>query len=106
MTDILTHAVSLLNDRFLGYVLMAALLFAGLYFTFATRFVQFVRPKEMLRLMIGGEGSSKEKGHISPFQRGRRPAEADPVTAVNQKRNHAAAGDRQGNGVPLGRQLH
>ncbi|WP_428071408.1 alanine/glycine:cation symporter family protein [Candidatus Avelusimicrobium alvi] len=68
MTDILTHAVSLLNDRFLGYVLMAALLFAGLYFTFATRFVQFVRPKEMLRLMIGGEGSSKEKGHISPFQ--------------------------------------
>ncbi len=68
MTDILTHAVSLLNDRFLGYVLMAALLFAGLYFTFATRFVQFVRPQEMLRLMIGGEGSSKEKGHISPFQ--------------------------------------
>ena len=68
MTDILTHAVSLLNDRFLGYVLMAALLFAGLYFTFATRFVQFVRPKEILRLMIGGEGSSKEKGHISPFQ--------------------------------------
>lgn len=68
MTDILTHAVSLLNDRFLGYVLMAALLFAGLYFTFATRFVQFVRPKEMLKLMIGGEGSSKEKGHISPFQ--------------------------------------
>lgn len=68
MTDILTHAVSLLNDCFLGYVLMAALLFAGLYFTFATRFVQFVRPKEMLRLMIGGEGSSKEKGHISPFQ--------------------------------------
>ena len=67
MTDILTHAVSLLNDRFLGYVLMAALLFAGLYFTFATRFVQFVRPQEMLRLMIGGEGSSKEKGHISPW---------------------------------------
>lgn len=68
MTDILTHAVSLLNDRFLGYVLMAALLFAGLYFTFATRFVQFVRPKEMLKLMIGGDGPSKEKGHISSFQ--------------------------------------
>lgn len=68
MTDILTHAVSLLNDRFLGYVLMAALLFAGLYFTFATRFVQFVRPKEMLKLMMGGDGPSKEKGHISSFQ--------------------------------------
>lgn len=68
MTDILTQAISLLNDRFLGYVLMAALLFAGLYFTFATRFVQFVRPKEMLKLMIGGTGPSKEKGHISSFQ--------------------------------------
>lgn len=68
MTDILTHAVSLLNDRFLGYVLMAALLFAGLYFTVATRFVQFVRPKEMLKLMIGRDGPSKEKGHISSFQ--------------------------------------
>lgn len=68
MTDILTQAVSLVNDRFLGYVLMAALLFAGLYFTFATRFVQFVRPKEMFKLMIGGNGPSKEKGHISSFQ--------------------------------------
>lgn len=68
MTDILTQAVSLVNDRFLGYVLMAALLFAGLYFTFATRFVQFVRPKEMFKLMLGGNGPSKEKGHISSFQ--------------------------------------
>ncbi len=68
MTDILTQAITLVNDRFLGYVLMAALLFAGLYFTIATRFVQFVRPKEMLRLMIGRSNSPKEKGHISSFQ--------------------------------------
>ena len=68
MSDILTQAITLLNDRFLGYVLMAALLFAGLYFTIATRFVQFVRPKEMLRLMLGQTGNPKEKGHISSFQ--------------------------------------
>lgn len=65
MTELLTQTVSLVNDRFLGYVLMAALLAAGLYFTFATRFVQFVRPREMFRLMTGG---NKKKGHISSFQ--------------------------------------
>ena len=68
MTDMITQAITLLNDRFLGYVLMAALLFAGLYFTVATRFVQFVRPKEMLRLMVDKTGGPKEKGHISSFQ--------------------------------------
>lgn len=68
MTDILTQAITLLNDRFLGYVLMASLLFAGLYFTIATRFVQFVRPKEMLRLMMETSVKPKEKGHISSFQ--------------------------------------
>ena len=68
MTDMLTQAITLLNDRFLGYVLMAALLFAGLYFTIATRFVQFVHPKEMLRLMLGASGTPQEKGHISSFQ--------------------------------------
>lgn len=68
MTDMITQAITLLNDRFLGYVLMAALLFAGLYFTVATRFVQFVRPKEMLRLMVGKTDGPKEKGHISSFQ--------------------------------------
>ena len=68
MTEILTQAITLVNDRFLGYVLMAALSFAGLYFTIATGFVQFVRPKEMWRLMLGKSDSPKEKGHISSFQ--------------------------------------
>lgn len=68
MTDMITQAITLLNDCFLGYVLMAALLFAGLYFTVATCFVQFVRPKEMLRLMVDKTGGPKEKGHISSFQ--------------------------------------
>lgn len=47
---------------------MAALIFAGLYFTIATRFVQFVRPKEMLKLMISGGEETRGTGHISPFQ--------------------------------------
>lgn len=65
MTETLTQAISLVNDRLLGYILMAALVSAGVYFTVATRFVQFVRPKEMFRLMTGG---NKKKGHISSFQ--------------------------------------
>lgn len=65
MTETLTQAITLINDRFLGYILMAALMIAGLYFTFASRFVQFVRPKEMFRLMTSG---NKKKGHISSFQ--------------------------------------
>lgn len=65
MTETLTQAISLINDRLLGYILMAALVSAGIYFTIATRFVQFVRPKEMFRLMTGG---NKKKGHISSFQ--------------------------------------
>ena len=68
MTELLTHAISLINDCFLGYVLMAALIFSGLYFTIATRFVQFVRPKEMLKLMISGGEETRGTGHISPFQ--------------------------------------
>lgn len=65
MIETLTQAISLVNDRLLGYILMTALVSAGVYFTIATRFVQFVRPKEMFRLMTGG---NKKKGHISSFQ--------------------------------------
>lgn len=65
MSETLTQAITLINDRFLGYILMAALMIAGLYFTFASRFVQFVRPKEMFQLMTGG---NEKKGHISSFQ--------------------------------------
>ena len=68
MTESLTQMVTLLNDRFLGYILMAALVFCGLYFTLATRFVQFTRPKEMWRLLTEKAGYSKQKGHISSFQ--------------------------------------
>ena len=65
MIDALTNIVAALNDRFLGYILMAGLVFTGVYFTFASRFVQFMRPTEMFRLITGG---TKKKGHISSFQ--------------------------------------
>lgn len=57
-----------INDHVLGYVLMGALIITGLYFTIATRFVQFVRPTEMFKLMLGGTDEEKDKQHISPFQ--------------------------------------
>ncbi len=65
MAEFLTQTIILINDHFLGYILMAALISAGLYFTFASRFVQFVRPKEMFRLMLN---DSKKEGNISSFQ--------------------------------------
>ena len=60
--------ISFINDRCLGYFLIAALLGAGFYFTVVLRFVQFVRPSEMLKLMVAGADKPKEKGNISPFQ--------------------------------------
>jgi len=60
--------ITFINDHILGYVLMSALILTGIYFTIATRFVQFVRPKEMLKLMIAGADGDKDKHHISPFQ--------------------------------------
>ncbi len=68
MADNFSSFVAFVNDRCLGYVLMAALVGAGVYFTWATRWVQFVRPREMLRLMLGGEETSRGRGHISSFQ--------------------------------------
>ncbi|MBP5430069.1 MAG: alanine:cation symporter family protein [Elusimicrobiaceae bacterium] len=63
-----TQLIALINDNYLGYVLIAALVGSGVYFTFATRFVQFVRPKEMLHLILGSNDVPKGQGHISPFQ--------------------------------------
>lgn len=68
MLELFSALIAFINDRVLGYFLMAALISAGVYFTFATRFVQFLRPREMCKLMLGGDNKIKEKGHISPFQ--------------------------------------
>lgn len=61
----LSAAVSFLNDQILGYPLIAALIGCGVYFTCALRGVQFVRPQEMVRLLLD---DTFRKDHISPFQ--------------------------------------
>lgn len=68
MLEQFSQAVAFINDQCLGYLLITALIASGVYFTIVTRGVQFVRPKEMLRLMLGGNNKPKTKEHISPFQ--------------------------------------
>lgn len=68
MLEQFSQQISLVNDHCLGYLLIAALILSGIYFTVATRGVQFVRLREMLRLMLGADNAPKEKTHISPFQ--------------------------------------
>lgn len=68
MSDTLNNVISVINDRFLGYLLLTALIAAGAYFTVATRFVQFMRPSKMLKAMFPGQTEHKGKGKISSFQ--------------------------------------
>lgn len=68
MLELFSQTIAFINDHILGYVLMSALILVGVYFTFATRWVQFVRPQKMLKLMLGGTEQPREKSHISPFQ--------------------------------------
>ncbi|MBO3443554.1 alanine:cation symporter family protein [Clostridium sp. CCUG 7971] len=58
-----------MNDFIWTYILIATLIFLGIYFTVKTNFVQFRYFKEMFRLL--GEGSSREarkEGKVSSFQ--------------------------------------
>ncbi len=64
----LSHAVAILNDYFLGYVLITMLIGSGLYFTYATRFVQCIHPRELWNLLTNTEDIALGHGHISPFQ--------------------------------------
>ena len=66
--ELFLSSITFINDHILGYILIAALIGTGLYFTIATRWVQFLRPKEMYKLMLGNANKPKEKTHISPFQ--------------------------------------
>ena len=66
MLESFSQAVAFVNDTCLGYVLIAALIISGVYFTLATKWVQFVRPREMFKLML--DQGNKNKDHISPFQ--------------------------------------
>lgn len=61
--------INQLNDALWGYVIIAALVGCGLWFTVRTRFVQFRMFGEMLRLLT--DSSDRPKGHekhISSFQ--------------------------------------
>ena len=72
MNDLITH----INDALWGYVLIAALVVCGLWFTWKTKGVQFRMVGEMFRLLTDSaasgtsELSDKDKGyrHISSFQ--------------------------------------
>ena len=66
--DSVNAAVNAVNDVLWSYVLIVVLIACGLYFTFATRFVQVRMLPEMLRLLTEGIGKQTEGHAISSFQ--------------------------------------
>ena len=66
--DSMNSAVNAVNDVLWSYVLIVVLIACGLYFTFATRFVQVRMLPEMLRLLTEGIGKQTEGHAISSFQ--------------------------------------
>ncbi len=64
----LGEIVGSINNFLWTYVLIAALVGLGLWFTYKTRFVQIRCIPEMFRLIGEGVGSLPHKGHISTFQ--------------------------------------
>ena len=61
--------INQLNDALWGYVVIAALIGCGLWFTWRTRFVQFRMVGEMLRLLADSSMRPKNgEKHISSFQ--------------------------------------
>ncbi|MCR4994021.1 MAG: alanine:cation symporter family protein [Bacteroidales bacterium] len=58
-----------INDALWGYVLIAALIVCGLWFTWRTRFVQFRMIGEMIRLLTDTSTSvERHRKHVSSFQ--------------------------------------
>lgn len=66
--EILKSLIDLGNTYIGTYLLIILLLFAGFYFTFRTKFVQFRLFKEMFRLLGDGVGKSSKDGKVSSFQ--------------------------------------
>ena len=64
----LTNVVGSVNDVLWSYVLIVMLVGLGIWFTFATGFVQIRRIGEMFRLITEGATAKPKKGHISTFQ--------------------------------------
>lgn len=66
--EILKSLIDLGNTYIGTYLLIVLLLFAGFYFTFCTKFVQFRLFKEMFRILGEGVGKSSKDGKVSSFQ--------------------------------------
>ncbi len=67
--EILLKLIDSLNTFLWSYILVAALIILGVYFTFKTKFVQFRYFKEMFRLLgDGASKSTKAEGKVSSFQ--------------------------------------
>ena len=66
----MNELITQINDAVWGYVLIAALVGCGLWFTFKTRFVQFRMVGEMLRLLTDSavDTVGTNHKHISSFQ--------------------------------------
>ena len=63
----MNELITQVNDALWGYVMVAALIVCGIWFTWRTRFVQFCMVGEMCRLLTDGAGSGSGR-HISSFQ--------------------------------------
>lgn len=66
--EILKSLIDFGNTYIGTYLLIVLLLFAGFYFTFCTKFVQFRLFKEMFRILGEGVGKSSKDGKVSSFQ--------------------------------------
>ena len=65
----MTDLISQVSDALWGYVLIAALLGCGVWFTWRTRFVQFRMLGEMVRLLADASvPGERHKKHVSSFQ--------------------------------------
>ena len=68
MSNELNELITSVNDAIWGYVLVAALVGGGLWFTFKTHFVQFRMVGEMLRLLTDSAVNTVESQcHHSPL---------------------------------------
>ena len=66
--ELLNSIVGQINDVLWSYILIILLIGAGIYFTLRFGFVQLRFIGEMVRLIVGGAGSSTNKDQISSFQ--------------------------------------
>ena len=75
----MNELITQINDAVWGYVLIAALVGCGVWFTIKTRFVQFRMVGEMIRLLtdsavdtvgdqVKNQGTEGKRKHISSFQ--------------------------------------